>query len=288
MIGTGSWLKLSQECCGQAFVGVSPVGAIGHRSQLRAKGRPWPCSSGRMWSRRKDDYFEQVRQWEYDGSETKSQTTGRVNPAAAAHRGRPTQSTLGGNRYHASASGGPWGFNLARGRADDWKGGCFEWNGWQPSAACGRERKGNCQDRENTNDVDSVGDHYRVLGVPRFASEEEVRRGYRLMAKRWHPDTFADEPENLHSLADRRAAADANMHFIRIQEAMEVLGNPKKRWLYDRELGDWSDDEPTDRSNGRPAASTDGDNTGDTRNTPQLGKTNFEDFFIYDWQGRRN
>jgi hypothetical protein len=269
---------------GQAFVIVPLFGTHGHRSHSRPKCRSWSCSAGRMWSEWDDHYFEQVRQWESDSSEAKSGSRGRVNPGASEHRGRPDQSTPGGNRYHASNSGGPWGFSVVRGGADDWKGGCFEWKGWQLSGASGRDGKGRSPDRSSLNNVDVIGDHYRVLGVPRFASEEQVRRGYRLMAKRWHPDTFADESKNVHSRAGRMTAAEANMRFIRVQEAMEVLGDPKKRWIYDREFGDWPDNDQTDRSYGPPAADTNQGNTADTRNTPSLGETALDNFNIYDWQ----
>ncbi|MBI3979367.1 MAG: DnaJ domain-containing protein [Chloroflexi bacterium] len=66
------------------------------------------------------------------------------------------------------------------------------------------------------------GDHYALLGVPPTATAEEVRRAYRRLARKYHPDTTT-EPRD-------RAAE----RFKRITEAYEVLSDPKRRAEYDR------------------------------------------------------
>ncbi|MDR0783383.1 MAG: DnaJ domain-containing protein, partial [Propionibacteriaceae bacterium] len=63
-------------------------------------------------------------------------------------------------------------------------------------------------------------DYYSVLGVPRDASEEEIKKAYRSLAMQHHPDV-ATEP-------------DAAEKFKTIGEAYEVLADPQKRSLYDR------------------------------------------------------
>lgn len=63
-------------------------------------------------------------------------------------------------------------------------------------------------------------DYYEVLGVDRGASEEEIRRAYRNLARRYHPDV------NKESGAAER--------FQEITEAHEVLSDPQKRKDYDR------------------------------------------------------
>jgi DnaJ-class molecular chaperone len=65
-------------------------------------------------------------------------------------------------------------------------------------------------------------DPYTVLGVPRQASEEDIRRAYRKLAKELHPDL---NPSN-------RAAAEER--FKKVSAAYEIIGNPEKRKLYDR------------------------------------------------------
>ena len=73
----------------------------------------------------------------------------------------------------------------------------------------------------------SVGfrDYYDTLGVSRDASEEEIRRAYRRLARENHPDV-SREP-------------DAGQRFAEISEAYEVLRDPDKRRRYDRLGANW-------------------------------------------------
>lgn len=64
---------------------------------------------------------------------------------------------------------------------------------------------------------------YRVLGVPRDASEDDIRKAYRKLARKYHPDLNPGD-----------AAAEAR--FKELSAAFEVLSKPEKRALYD-ELG---------------------------------------------------
>jgi molecular chaperone DnaJ len=63
-------------------------------------------------------------------------------------------------------------------------------------------------------------DYYEILGVPRDASEADVKKAFRALARRLHPDV-SDEP-------------DAEARFKEIVEAYEVLSKPEARQLYDR------------------------------------------------------
>jgi len=65
-------------------------------------------------------------------------------------------------------------------------------------------------------------DYYEILGVPRNASQEEIKKAYRKLVKQWHPDLHPENKEE----AERR--------FKEIQEAYEVLSDPEKRAMYDR------------------------------------------------------
>ena len=64
-------------------------------------------------------------------------------------------------------------------------------------------------------------DYYDVLGVERGASEDELKRAFRALARLHHPDVNPDDPA-------------ASERFRGIAEAYEVLSNPETRALYDR------------------------------------------------------
>ncbi|MBU0965480.1 MAG: DnaJ domain-containing protein [Proteobacteria bacterium] len=62
-------------------------------------------------------------------------------------------------------------------------------------------------------------DYYKTLGVERDAGQDEIKRAYRKLARKFHPDVNKD--------------ADAEKHFKEIGEAYEVLKDPEKRTAYD-------------------------------------------------------
>jgi molecular chaperone DnaJ len=64
-------------------------------------------------------------------------------------------------------------------------------------------------------------DYYKILGVPRNATTEEIKKAYRELAKKWHPDMNPDNKK------------EAEEKFKEISEAYEVLMDPQKRQLYD-------------------------------------------------------
>ncbi len=65
-------------------------------------------------------------------------------------------------------------------------------------------------------------DFYKVLGVERNASDAEIKKKYRSLAMKFHPDRNADNPEA------------AEIKFKQIKEAYEILSDPKKRAAYDQ------------------------------------------------------
>lgn len=64
-------------------------------------------------------------------------------------------------------------------------------------------------------------DYYQALGVGRQADEAEIKRAYRKLAKKYHPDIVGDDPA-------------ARKRFEDITKAYEVLGDEQSRKVYDQ------------------------------------------------------
>jgi curved DNA-binding protein len=69
-------------------------------------------------------------------------------------------------------------------------------------------------------------DYYKVLGLDKKASEEDVKKAYRKLARKLHPDLNPNDKE-------------AHKKFQQINEANEVLSDPEKRKKYDQYGKDW-------------------------------------------------
>src|SRR4051794_10839198 len=87
---------------------------------------------------------------------------------------------------------------------------------------------------------------YEVLGVPRSATEDELRRAYRRLLRETHPDTGGE-----------------SARFIAVQQAWGLVGTPEAREHYDRghsptaagpERPSWAPPKPPTTQAGRPAA----------------------------------
>ena len=83
-------------------------------------------------------------------------------------------------------------------------------------------------------------DYYGVLGVASNASQDEIKKAYRRLAKRYHPDANQNDPKS----AER---------FKEISEAYQVIGDAEKRKQYDdmRRLGSFGFGGPSDGSGAR-------------------------------------
>ena len=69
----------------------------------------------------------------------------------------------------------------------------------------------------------NMDDFYEILGVERSASQKEIQKAYRLLARKSHPDLAEDDEKD-----------QAKVRFQKIQEAYDVLSDPEKRQMYDQ------------------------------------------------------
>ncbi len=113
-------------------------------------------------------------------------------------------------------------------------------------------------------------DYYAILGVPRGASDDEIKRAFRRLARQHHPDVAKD----------KRSSEE---RFKEINEAYEVLGNPENRRRYDRLGANWragSEFRPPPGWDRRPRGRAGGG--GEFR----FGGTGFSEFFEALFGGR--
>jgi curved DNA-binding protein len=114
-------------------------------------------------------------------------------------------------------------------------------------------------------------DYYTVLGVPRNASDAEIKKAFRTLARKYHPDVARDK-------------ATAEEKFKEINEANEVLSDPEKRRKYDELGANWNHPE-------RAAQPQGGFNGGFEDGTEfHFDGTGFSDFFeqFFGSRGRRS
>jgi curved DNA-binding protein len=120
-------------------------------------------------------------------------------------------------------------------------------------------------------------DYYKVLGVPREATPDELKKAFRKLARQFHPDTATDKKR-------------AEEKFKELNEAYEVLSDKDKRKRYD-ELGpDWEHGpQARPQPGGRAGAGRYAGAPGGEGADFEFGGTGFSDFFehYFGSQGRR-
>src|ERR1700692_3510331 len=85
-------------------------------------------------------------------------------------------------------------------------------------------------------------DYYKILGLDKNASEEDIRKAYRKLARKYHPDLNPNDKE-------------ANKKFQEINEANEVLSDSEKRKKYDQYGHDWKNAEAFEKARSSKAQS---------------------------------
>jgi curved DNA-binding protein len=119
-------------------------------------------------------------------------------------------------------------------------------------------------------------DYYKILGVERSATADQIKTAYRRLARKYHPDV-SKEP-------------NAEARFKEMQEAYEVLRDPEKRAAYDQLGSDWKSGQPFRpppdwgsgfEFSGRPAGAGGGQRyyAGRAAGGGTVGEEDFSDFF---------
>lgn len=108
-------------------------------------------------------------------------------------------------------------------------------------------------------------DYYATLGVARDASDEDIKKAFRKLARKYHPDVAKD-----------KKAAEAK--FKEINEANEVLSDPVKRKKYDQLGANWQDEGQFQTSPGGQGRGWQGAQGGRGQEF-HFGGTGFSDFF---------
>jgi curved DNA-binding protein len=106
-------------------------------------------------------------------------------------------------------------------------------------------------------------DYYKVLGIDRKASQNEIKSAYRKLARKFHPDL---NPNN----------KDAKKNFQQINEANEVLSDPEKRKKYDQYGEEWKHADDYKKTGNYQEQSS---NAGWSRSSGSQDDGEFSDFF---------
>jgi curved DNA-binding protein len=104
-------------------------------------------------------------------------------------------------------------------------------------------------------------DYYKILGIGKSASPDDIKNAYRKLARKYHPDL---NPDN----------ADAKKNFQDINEANEVLSDPEKRKKYDQYGKDWQHAEEFEKAKQQQST-----NAQERRHGSAQSEGDFSDFF---------
>lgn len=105
-------------------------------------------------------------------------------------------------------------------------------------------------------------DYYEVLGINKTAKEDDIKKAYRKLARKFHPDLNPNDK-------------DAHKKFQQINEANEVLSDPEKRKKYDQYGEHWQHGEEQEKARQSYRSA----NTGGQQYDDGFGESDFSDFF---------
>lgn len=108
-------------------------------------------------------------------------------------------------------------------------------------------------------------DYYQILGISKNATADEIKKAYRKLARKYHPDTNSD--------------AASNKKFQEINEANEVLSDPEKRKKYDKYGKDWQHSEAFEQAQRQRGYSRSSSQGGYDFGDFEFGGGGFSDFF---------
>jgi len=117
-------------------------------------------------------------------------------------------------------------------------------------------------------------DYYKILGITKTATTDEIKKAYRKLARKFHPDVNPNDKE-------------AHKKFQEINEANEVLSDPEKRKKYDKYGKDWQHGEAQEQARRSYQQSYD---FGGQQYSEDMGGDRFSDFFssLFGNGGRRS
>lgn len=106
-------------------------------------------------------------------------------------------------------------------------------------------------------------DYYKILGIDKNATQDEIKKAYRKLARKYHPDLNPNDK-------------NAKSNFQQINEANEVLSDPEKRKKYDQYGTDWQHAEQFEKAKQNQKQPTGSSATG---YSGQQFEGDFSDFF---------
>lgn len=127
-------------------------------------------------------------------------------------------------------------------------------------------------------------DYYKILGLNKSASQDDIKKAYRKLARKLHPDLNPEDKE-------------AHKKFQELNEANEVLSDPEKRKKYDQYGKDWKHAEAYEQARsqasggqyagGNPFGNQHPFDSGFTESEGDFSSDNFSDFFASMFGGGR-